>query len=74
MPEKFIPQEALSPARVKPGSFTHSTDYIHILRRNHLAEEINTKGAAVNPQHNLARVAPRAWEKDSIGGCDSSSK
>lgn len=74
MPEKFIPQEALSPARVKPGSFTHSTDYIHILRRNHLAEEINMKGAAANPQHNLARVAPRAWEKDSISGWDFSSK
>ena len=74
MPEKFIPQEALSPARVKPGSFTHSTDYIHILRRNHLAEKINMKEAAANPQHNLARAAPRAWEKDYIGGCDSSSK
>lgn len=74
MPEKFIPQEALSPARVKPGSFTHSTDYIHILRRNHLAEEINTKGAAANPQHSLASVAPRAWEKHSISGWDVSSK
>lgn len=46
----------------KPGSFTHSTDYIHILRRNHLAEEINMKGAAANPLCNLAREAPRAWE------------
>lgn len=62
MPEKFIPQEALSPARVKPGSFTHSPDYIHILRRNHSAAEINMKGAAANPQHYLARVAPGAWE------------
>lgn len=74
MPEKFIPQEALSPARVKPGSFTHSADYIHILRRNHLAEEINMKGAAANPQNNLARVAPRAWEKDSIHSWDFPSK
>lgn len=49
MPKKFIPQEALSPARVKPGSSTHSTDYIHILRINHLVGEINTKGAAANP-------------------------
>lgn len=63
MPEKFIPLEALSPARVKPGSFTHSTGYIHILRRNHLAEEINTKGAAANPQHSLARVAPEPGKK-----------
>lgn len=46
----------------KPGSFTHSTDYIHILRRNHLAEEINMKGAAANPLCDLAREAPRAWE------------
>lgn len=46
----------------KPGSFTHSTDYIHILRRNHLVEEINMKEAAANPLCNLAREAPRAWE------------
>lgn len=63
MPEKFIPQEAMSPARVKPGSFTHSTDYIHILRRNHLAEEINTKGAAASLHHSLARVAPGPGKK-----------